>query len=72
MRRFIVPLLLVGFLGMLPHPEPADAQSKLVSCMREAIGSCNEDFPGQDHITVAIRGWCYQIRTAICWALDKG
>ena len=68
MKRLISVALLGGAIAMLPHPVPADAVSG--PCLREAIDSCNEDFPGNDPVTIAIRGYCYAIRSAICGVFD--
>ncbi|UCG87350.1 MAG: hypothetical protein JSW71_02045 [Gemmatimonadota bacterium] len=70
MRRLLAVALLSGFLGLLPHPEPADAQgedSKLKRCLQEAVEECDKDFEPNDEKMVAIRGWCYIIRGAICY-----
>ncbi len=68
MRRLMVIALLTGSLGLLPNPQPADAQgSKLRRCLQEAVEECDEDFEGTGEYMVAIRGWCYMIRGAICW-----
>jgi hypothetical protein len=68
MRKLLSIVVVTGALGMLPHPVPADAaQSK--SCLQNAVDSCDRDFPGGDRYTVAIRGWCYLIRTALCKVL---
>lgn len=69
MKRFLTSALFAGLIALLPAPEPADAQ-KLTQCVNEAIESCNEDFPGEDWITVGIRGWCYMIRSGMCYALE--
>lgn len=70
MRQLIMTTLLAGALGVFPNPAPVDAQAKLVKCLREAIGSCDSDFAGAGPHMVAIRGYCYAIRGAICWAFD--
>lgn len=69
MKRLITTALLAGGLALLPNPQPADAQSS-AQCLREAIESCDRDFPGGDKFTAAIRGWCYMIRYAMCMVLD--
>jgi hypothetical protein len=72
MRRLLAVALLAGFLGLLPHPDPADAQQqeegKLKRCLQGAVAECDEDFEPNDERMVAIRGWCYIIRGAICYA----
>ncbi len=71
MRRLITTVFLAGAVGLLPAPAPADAQAKLVRCLREAIDSCGRDFEGGSPHMVAIRGYCYGIRGGICWALER-
>ena len=68
MKRLIVAMLAAGAIGMFPNPSPADAQStKLVKCMNEAVASCDEDFKGDGWRMTSIRGWCYMIRTGMCY-----
>ncbi len=50
---------------------PALAPPAKADCLREAIDSCNTDFPPSDKFGTAIRGWCYLIRTGMCKALDS-
>lgn len=67
MKQIITAMVMVGALGMLPNPTPADAGIfKLVKCMSESVKSCDRDFEGNSPEMVAIRGWCYMIRTGIC------
>lgn len=71
MTKWIGVLLLTGTVGLVARPAPADAQGtdlehRAVKCANEAEGSCNEDFPPTDWRLIAIRGWCYTIRTALC------
>ena len=67
MKRLIATAFLVGTLGFLANPKPADAQdSKLKRCLQEAVYSCDKDFQGNEPEIVAIRGWCYMIRGVIC------
>ncbi len=71
MRRFIAAALLSGFIGLLPNPEPVDAQgSRLVACLAEAVDTCDDDFDANSEYMTAIRGWCYLIRGGICMAAD--
>lgn len=70
MKRLVTTALLAGTIAMLPHPTPADARSVVKQCVEEAIESCDEDFPGNWPHQVAIRGWCYMIRTAMCEVFD--
>jgi hypothetical protein len=59
--------ILAGALALgaiLGSPRPAHAD-----CLIEAVDSCNADFGGAgNYYTVAIRGWCYMIRSGICAA----
>ncbi len=70
MRRVMGALLLAGALAMLPNPTPADAREALTGCLNESISSCNGDFGGNSFYMVAIRGHCYWIRGAICYAME--
>lgn len=71
MNKLIVATLAAGAVGLLPNPTPADAQDhKLIDCLKEAIESCDEDFRGDSFYAVAIRGWCYTIRTGMCYTMD--
>ena len=71
MRRLLAIALVSGLIGLLPNPRPADAQQeedgKLKRCLQEAVEECDEDFESNDERMVAIRGWCYMIRGAICY-----
>ncbi len=71
MRRLLALVLITGLIGLLPHPRPADAQQeedgKLKECLQEAVAECDKDFEPDDERMVAIRGWCYMIRGAICY-----
>jgi hypothetical protein len=70
MRRLFSIALVSGLIGLLPNPQPADAQQrdgKLKRCLQEAVESCDDDFEPNDERMVAIRGWCYIIRGAICY-----
>lgn len=35
-------------------------------CVSDAVKSCDADFPPKDHYLIAIRGWCYLVRIALC------
>ena len=70
MKRLFLALSLVGALGVLPAPTPADA-TVAEGCLSEAIASCNEDFPGDSDRLLAIRGWCYMIRWGWCEVFDQ-
>ena len=40
-------------------------------CVIDAVESCDRDFGGNsNYYTVAIRGWCYIVRTGLCKTLD--
>jgi hypothetical protein len=65
MRKHILSMALVGALGMAPAPAPADA-AVAGSCMDEVIADCDEDFSPESEYLIAIRGWCYIIRSAWC------
>lgn len=64
MRTFLLGLMLVGALGTLAGPQPADAQLK--GCLGEAIAECDARFPPENEFLVSIRGWCYIISWSIC------
>lgn len=68
MKRLITTAAITAAIALLPSPAPADAPAA-ASCLREAVDSCDDDFPGGDPYTAAIRGWCYMIRIGICGAL---
>jgi hypothetical protein len=70
MKRFVLALSLMGALGVLPAPTPADA-TVVEGCLSEAISSCNSDFPGESEELIAIRGWCYAIRWGWCEIFDQ-
>lgn len=72
MKQLIASALLAGTVAMLPHPTPADAREKdkLATCLAEAIAECDEDFNGDEIYVIAARGYCYMIRTGMCYALD--
>lgn len=69
MKRLFATLSLLGALGILPAPVPADAASK-TSCLNESIDSCNADFGGGSDRSISIRGWCYMIRWGWCSWFD--
>jgi hypothetical protein len=64
MRKLLFGMVLVGVLGALGNPQPADAQLK--GCLGETIAECDARFPATDKVMVAIRGWCYMIGWTIC------
>lgn len=70
MNKLIASAVLAGAMALLPNPQPADAAEKLDKCLFEAIRSCDEDFAGFDPYTIAARGYCYMIRTGMCYVLD--
>lgn len=57
--------ILAGVLALtaiLGTPRAARAD-----CLIDAVESCNDDFGGSsNYYTVAIRGWCYIIRSGMC------
>jgi hypothetical protein len=68
MKRLITMAGLLGVLWVLPNPTTASAETTAGKCVDEAVASCDDDFSGGDRYTIAIRGWCYIIRTGICLA----
>ena len=79
MKAMIGVLLLTGAVGLVANPTPADAQGtgddleyQVVRCAREAEESCDKAFPPNDWRLVAVRGWCYMIRTALCLQSGEG
>lgn len=68
MKKLLWASMLVGVLGFMPNPPPADATA--AGCLEESIDSCNADFSGDDYFMVSIRGWCYIIRSSICAVAD--
>jgi hypothetical protein len=72
MKQLIASALLGCTVAMLSHPTPADAREKdkLTTCLTEAIAECDEDFSGDEIYVIAARGYCYMIRTGMCYALD--
>jgi hypothetical protein len=65
MRKLMLSLALVGALGNMPAPRPADA-TMATNCMDSVIYSCDDDFSTTSEYLTAIRGWCYLIRGAWC------
>lgn len=63
MRRLtLATLLALGAVTGTPAPARAD-------CVIDAVNSCDADFGGSsNYYTIAIRGWCYIIRTGMCAA----
>ena len=59
--------ILAGALALgaiLGSPRTARAD-----CLIEAVESCDDHFGGNStYFTVAIRGWCYIIRSGLCGA----
>lgn len=57
--------ILAGVLALtaiLGTPRAARAD-----CLIDAVESCDDDFGGSsNYYTVAIRGWCYIIRSGMC------
>lgn len=69
MKKLVIMLSLVGLLGVLPAPAPADA-TVVDSCVNETIASCNSDFSGSTERLIGLRGWCYIIRWYWCGVID--
>ena len=71
MRRLLAIAAMTALIGFLPQPQPVDAQGKedgkLKKCLQDAVKECDEDFEPNDERMIAIRGWCYMIRGAICY-----
>ena len=71
MKTFIMSAVLAGVVALLPNPRPADAaEDRLGKCLLEAVRSCDKDFAGYEPYTIAARGYCYMIRTGMCYAMD--
>lgn len=68
MKRLLTIAGLLGVLWVFPNPTTATAETTTDRCLDEAIRSCDDEFGGDDRFTIAIRGWCYIIRTGICKA----
>ena len=63
-KTILATVLALGALLGSPRAARAD-------CVIEAVESCNNDFGGaNNYYTIAIRGWCYIVRTGLCKALD--
>ena len=75
MKQFIASALLAGMVVMLPSVSPADAkereEDKLAKCLAEAIAECDRDFDGNEIYVVAARGYCYMIRTGMCYVIGS-
>jgi hypothetical protein len=65
MRKLILSMATVGALGMAPAPVPADA-TMAGGCLDDVINECDDDFSADSEYLIAIRGWCYIIRSAWC------
>ena len=56
----------LALAGILGTARPAHAD-----CLSESVASCDSDFGGaNNYYTIAIRGWCYIIRSGMCAAMD--
>jgi len=63
-KAMLAGVLALGAILGSPHTARAD-------CVIEAVDSCDRDFGGNsNYYTIAIRGWCYIVRSGICKALD--
>ena len=62
-------MLLAGAIAagsLLAAPRMARAE-----CLSESVESCDRDFGGANNKElIAVRGWCYLIRSGICAAFD--
>jgi hypothetical protein len=74
MKQLIASAVLAGMVAMVPNASPADAKEKeddrLAKCLAEAITECDTDFDGDEIYVVAARGYCYMIRTGMCYLMD--
>lgn len=74
MKKTILALGLAAALLGTASPALAEDDPELmhqtIKCMGAAIKECDADFPVSDYYSVAIRGWCYLIRTGICLAME--
>lgn len=67
MKRILIGAIAAGLMAILPQPAPADAQTSTADrCIKAAIKTCDEMFPGDGVLTTVARGWCYTIATAGC------
>ena len=63
-KTILASVLALGALLGSPRAARAD-------CVIDAVESCDRDFGGSsNYYTVAIRGWCYIVRTGMCKALE--
>lgn len=63
-KTILASVLALGALLGSPRTARAD-------CVIDAVESCDRDFGGSsNYYTVAIRGWCYIVRTGMCKALE--
>jgi hypothetical protein len=63
-KTILASVLALGALLGSPRAARAD-------CVIDAVESCDNDFGGNsNYYTVAIRGWCYIVRTGMCKALE--
>ncbi len=65
MRTLILASAL-ALSGAALAPAPAHAD-----CLKDAIASCDKDFPPSSKELIAIRGWCYIIRGGMCALTDE-
>lgn len=74
MNRLVLPAAVLALGLAQPQSSVAATQTsegdRLYKCVTEAIDSCDKDFSGRDPYSTAIRGWCYVIRSGICYAID--
>lgn len=71
MKRMLIGATVAGLVAILPQPAPADAQTSTSDrCVKAAIATCDEMFPGDGILMTVVRGWCYTIATAGCLLVD--
>lgn len=71
MHRWLAAGMVMAGMVATPGPSIAEMQQKsLVRCLNEAVQSCDADFEGNDVYMAAVRGYCYMIRGAICYAAE--
>jgi hypothetical protein len=69
MQRIVSAVVLAGTIGALPRSAPVKEAESWNECAHEAIQSCNPALRGDAPERVALRGWCYAVRTGRCEGL---
>lgn len=62
-RRWVRGLVFGWTTALMLAASPGVARA---SCLLEAVHTCAAEFPASDWRMVAIRGWCYMIRSGVC------